>query len=215
MNEKFLKKRADLFTFLVLQWGRENLREFPWRKELEDPYKIVCTEILLQKTSAEKVLKVYKDFFEKYPNEHILSEANIKAVADTIKSTGLQNKKAQSLVAVAKELVKEGKKKKTIIKLKELKGISRYIVNAVLCFSFGEKVSIIDVNIRKILELVFYLKNDDEMTKFLNYCIKNLSASDVKIFYFSLLDLAAVLRLEGKNLFTKTIAIVPIDSSSF
>ena len=30
-------------------------------------------------------------------------------MADTIKSTGLQNKKAQSLVAVAKELVKEGK----------------------------------------------------------------------------------------------------------
>ena len=38
----------------VLQWGKTNMRDFPWRKT-KDPYKILISELMLHRTRAEQV----------------------------------------------------------------------------------------------------------------------------------------------------------------
>ncbi|MEM2146102.1 MAG: hypothetical protein QW279_12125, partial [Candidatus Jordarchaeaceae archaeon] len=79
-NDEVRERKINIFAPLMLEWGKKNLRKFPWRKELDNPYKILCTEILLQKTSVEKVLSVYHKFFERFPTEKQLSKAKIEDV---------------------------------------------------------------------------------------------------------------------------------------
>ncbi|WP_017662372.1 hypothetical protein [Baaleninema simplex] len=49
------------FRRRLTAWGRENLRQFPWR-DTHDPYRILIAESLLQKTTVEAVLPTYNSF---------------------------------------------------------------------------------------------------------------------------------------------------------
>lgn len=39
-------------------WGRDHLREFPWRKT-QDPYRVLMAEYMLLRTQAKQVVPVY------------------------------------------------------------------------------------------------------------------------------------------------------------
>jgi len=80
--------RSDL-----LSWAYDNLRTFPWR-ETDDPYEILIAEILLQKTAAEKVDPVYREFLSTYPSLNELAAADREELADIIYSLGLQNQRS-------------------------------------------------------------------------------------------------------------------------
>jgi len=45
---------------LLLQWGRDNFRYYPWR-ETKDPYKILIAEILLHRTRADQLFPLFKN----------------------------------------------------------------------------------------------------------------------------------------------------------
>jgi len=213
----FAKKRTFLFQQLLLDWGKHNFRDFPWRNELEDPYIILCTEILLQKTSAEKVLPIFSNFFELFPTVKVLADSNLDDVASVIKPLGLQNKKASALVNAARWVVQNGEITSSNLKvLKEnVKGVSDYVTNAVSCFCFGEKVPLIDVNVKKILKLVFGVEKEIEIEMILGSCTENLRKSEVKNFYFALIDLGSAIRSNTKNLLEEKVAIIPVEEKSF
>ncbi len=54
--------KSKVFNEKLLKWGKLNRRTFKWR-ETQDPYKILISEILLQKTQAEQVASIYDVFF--------------------------------------------------------------------------------------------------------------------------------------------------------
>jgi len=57
------KTKKDSFVRTLLQWFEINSRDFPWREEY-DPFKVLVSEILLQKTKAENVVPVYNKFIK-------------------------------------------------------------------------------------------------------------------------------------------------------
>lgn len=82
----------------IIIWWKHNKRMFPWR-ETRDPYKILCSEILLQQTNVEKVVPVYNKIISDHPEPADLSEAetaelegNIKPF-ELLKSAGRSKKK--------------------------------------------------------------------------------------------------------------------------
>ena len=46
-------KKIEVFQIKLRKWFKTNKRSFPWRKNNLSSYKILITEILLQKTKAE------------------------------------------------------------------------------------------------------------------------------------------------------------------
>ena len=46
------------FQEIILHYFNNNVRHFPWR-ETQDPYKILISEIILQQTQTERVIKKY------------------------------------------------------------------------------------------------------------------------------------------------------------
>ncbi len=210
------KRKLNLFPNLVLDWEEELGRTFPWREELDSPYKVFCAEVLLQKTLAKHVFSVYESFFEKFPSEVELAEASKKEVVEVIRSTGLYNKKAEALISGARFLKEKGVREQTFHEMEEkVKGVSSYVTNAVLCFCYEKKVPLFEVNIEKILTNFFDIETRKEVEDVLLTMIDKLSKEKLKDFYFGLIDLGHEERSEEDVLLKDTVAIVSVDEYSF
>jgi len=181
----------------IIIWWKHNRRMFPWR-ETRDPYKILCSEILLQQTNAEKVVPVYNKIISDYPETADLSEAETAELEEIIKPLGLL-KRAGRLRKIAAEITQKydgiiPADKKALLKLP---GVGNYTANAVMCFAFEKQVGVLDTNTIRILARVFDIKsdkarprNDKNLQNELNKVIpKNKS----KIFNYALLDFAALI----------------------
>ena len=166
MNAILDPLKKEFFVDALLKWHKINSRDFPWRNTL-DPYKILISEILLQKTRAENVVPVFNSFSKKYPSVEKLSAASYSELKNEIEILGLSNQRATKLQKLARILVDkyDGKVPDNKKELLELPGIGIYIANAVLCFAFGYDVPLLDTNIGRIIERVFSIKVSGEERK--------------------------------------------------
>jgi len=151
--------KQNVFTDRLLNWFKQNRKEYEWRKT-GDPYKILISEILLQKTDSAKVEKVYPRFVQCFPTVERLSEADISEISDLIKDVGLSYRVLR-LKKISQQIVREfkGAVPTDMKGLLSLYGVGDYIGSAVLCFAYKTRVPIVDTNAIRIFERVFGLKS--------------------------------------------------------
>jgi len=199
MNNKEIK----LFQEKIIQWIKSkdsknefNYRNFPWR-ETDDHYKLLITEILLQKTNSEKVAELFPIFFKTFPSLKHIYNTTKKELVKILSPLGLQNEKAERIKKIAKEIVKNfnGMVPNGKNSLLKLKGVGDYIANAVLCFAFNKKFEIVDTNIVRVYQRIFNLKSDKSRPrtdkKVWVFASKMIPEKDFRIFNYALLDFAA------------------------
>ena len=196
MNKSIEPSKKELFVATLLEWHARNSRDFPWRRT-SDQYKILISEILLQKTRAENVVAVFNRFVTKYPNAEKLSTASFSELKNEIEILGLHTQRATKLQKLAGILVEKynGTVPSNKKELLELPGIGIYAANAVLCFAFGYDVPLLDTNIGRIIERVFSVKVAGEERKKSN--VWDLIAEFVpegksREYNYSLLDFGAL-----------------------
>lgn len=178
--------RSDL-----LSWAYDNLRTFPWR-ETDDPYEILIAEILLQKTAAEKVEPVYREFLSTYPSLDELAAADREELADIIYSLGLQNQRSKALISIGETLQGDGVPDDTD-RLLKLPYVGRYAANATLCFAFGEPRPIVDANVVRVYTRIFdtdFDYRDEEAWEFAENVLPEAYAWE---FNLAILDFAAAI----------------------
>jgi len=147
------------FAELLLEWWRSNRRDFPWRRTA-DPYKILIAEMLLRKTTARQVSRVFDEFFAKFPNAEALAGARDEEVEEVIRPLGMQRRRAALLKKLASELLERhaGAVPASYEDLRRLPGVGPYAANAVLCFAYGKDVPLVDVNVARVFQRVFGYK---------------------------------------------------------
>ena len=187
--------KKDFFNVALLKWYEQNHRDFPWRG-VSDPYAILISEILLQKTRAENVVTVFNKFIVKYPNANKLSDASFTDIKNEIKTLGLYNQRATKIQNLARILVEKynGKIPDNKKELLELPGVGIYIANAVLCFAFNYDVPLLDTNIGRIIERVFSVKVTGEERKKIrvwNLIAEFLPEGKSREYNYSLIDFGA------------------------
>lgn len=134
----------------VLTWWKEKGRDFPWR-HTTDPYRILVAEILLHRTRAEAVVRVYEKFLERYPDILSLHHARKEEVVQCLHSLGLRWR-AEYLWEMARRIVADGGSvKPDRAWLVSLPGVGEYIASAVLCFAFNHPEPVLDTNTVRIL----------------------------------------------------------------
>jgi A/G-specific adenine glycosylase len=196
MNLEIDKIKKDIFIITLLQWFEANSRNFPWRIET-DPYKILVSEMMLQKTRAENVIPVYNKFIKKYPNIKSLHMASFEDLKEEIKLLGLSTQRAKKFKLLGVVLVDKYNEKIPCNKgdLLELPGVGLYIANAVACFAFGADVPLLDTNIGRIIERVFSIKVSGEERKKIkvwNTIADFIPANKAREFNYSLIDFGAI-----------------------
>jgi len=180
----------------LLDWFLRNGRNYPWRNT-QDPYKILIAEIMLQRTKADQVEPVYREFVEKFPSPHELNKASIKDIEKFFTRLGLRWR-AGLVKALARELVKRfnGKVPENRDELLSLPSVGDYMADAVLSFAYERSVAVVDSNICRILERVFDLKPRGEARrdpKFRKIADKIIPAGKAKPFNWAMIDLAALI----------------------
>lgn len=181
----------EVITNKILKWYSKNKHQYHWRKT-KSLYKILITEILLQKTIAINVNNIYHEFFKKYNTFSKLFATNMEELQSDIKSLGLSNKRARTLKDLSEMVLNEcnGEIPVEVEKLKEVNGIADYVSNAYLCFGLNKRSLFYDVNIKRIISRVFNKQDTKVKDNFISVKLENLlPRTDCKYFYWGILDL--------------------------
>ncbi|NVM17951.1 MAG: hypothetical protein HWN80_09560 [Candidatus Lokiarchaeota archaeon] len=184
------KDKYTLVRKVLLDWYKENNRDFPWRTS-KSPYQILITEILLQKTIALNVSNIYSDFFSKYNDFAKIYNANIINLQSDIKGLGLSNKRAQILKDLSRLVVEDynGKIPQDTEILKNVNGIADYVSNTFACFGLNRRTFFFDVNIKRFIQRVFLPKDKSVKIENIYTELDNLlPKTDFKYIYWAILD---------------------------
>ncbi|NJM61938.1 MAG: A/G-specific adenine glycosylase [Oscillatoriales cyanobacterium RU_3_3] len=143
------------FRSRLKDWGRENRRDFPWRRTSE-PYAILVAELLLQKTAAATVAPIFQELLDRYPTLADLAAAPGKEISSLLQPLGLFSRTEKLLEAVQVILENyHGEIPSTEAELLQLPGVGKYIARSVCAHAFGQPAAVLDVNVARILERFF------------------------------------------------------------
>jgi len=149
-------------TLPLLEWYKVNGRNYPWRRS-RDPYKVLIAEIMLQRTKADQVLPVYLSFIRDFPTAQKLSEAPLEKIRSYFDRLGLMWR-AELVKRLAGELVSkfQGRVPDDRRELLSLPSVGEYMADAVLSFSRGKDVAVVDANVCRVIGRIFGLKPKGE-----------------------------------------------------
>ena len=140
------------FAPRLLAWHRQCGRhDLPWQNT-RDAYRIWLSEIMLQQTQVDTVIPYYARFLAAFPDIASLANAPVDAVMGLWSGLGYYAR-ARNLHACAQRVVSEhgGVFPATAEQIATLPGIGRSTAAAIAAFSQGERVAILDGNVKRVL----------------------------------------------------------------
>lgn len=161
-NDQPSYKNIHLFRNKVVRWFDNNKREYPWRQTI-DPFRVLIAEMMLRRTKADQVCKVYHNLFARYPDARNLAEAPDKELGRILYPLGLKWRNP-AFKLVARELKEkyECKVPKAREELLTLPGVGDYVAGAVLSIGYGQAEWMVDSNIVRLFKRYFGLKTSRE-----------------------------------------------------
>jgi A/G-specific adenine glycosylase len=135
----------------LLAWYDANHRRLPWRETI-DPYRIWVSEVMLQQTRVETVLRYYPAFTARFPDIRSLAEADLEEVLKLWEGLGYYAR-ARNIHRAARRVVDQhgGIVPRDPVAFRALPGVGEYISAAVLSISFGLPSAVVDGNVRRFL----------------------------------------------------------------
>ncbi|MHA1192298.1 MAG: hypothetical protein ACTSP9_08385 [Promethearchaeota archaeon] len=190
------------FVKLILDWFKNNKREFSWRTLKLTPFQVLVAELMLQKTNASQVENLFPRFIKIYPNPESIVNLKEDDLAKLLQPLGLFNRRARDLKKTAEIILELGNvipsEKKDLM---SLPGVGDYIANAVLCFAFSKKMPIIDANVGRVMKRIysFPVKSAPSRDKKLAERMEELIPDRYfKKFNYAILDMAALICIPRK-----------------
>ncbi len=145
----------------VLAWQAQHGRSgLPWQNT-SDPYRVWLSEIMLQQTQVVTVLDYYPRFLQRFPDVSSLAAAPLDDVLALWSGLGYYTR-ARNLHRCAQAVVQDfgGRFPPTAELLQTLPGIGRSTAAAIAAFCYGERVAILDANVKRVLTRVLGYDKD-------------------------------------------------------
>ena len=149
------------FAARVIEWQHRHGRHaLPWQNT-RDPYRVWLSEIMLQQTQVATVLGYYERFLARFPDVRALAAAPLDDIFAAWSGLGYYSR-ARNLHRCAQEVVAlhGGRFPRTSAELMALPGIGRSTAAAIAAFCFGERVAILDGNVKRVLARVLAFDGD-------------------------------------------------------
>jgi len=157
-----IAKDISVFRSKIIRWFNKNGRAYPWR-ETRDPFRVLIAEMMLRRTKADQVKKVYEQLFKEYPDVGVLANAGNKKLEQILYPLGLKWR-TPAFSSVAREIGKkyQWKVPETREELTALPGVGEYVAGAVLSVAYNKKEWIVDSNIVRLFRRYFGIKTSKE-----------------------------------------------------
>ncbi len=186
------------FATELIAWQRTHGRHgLPWQGS-RDPYRVWLSEVMLQQTQVSTVLGYYGRFLERFPDVAALAAAPLDDVLALWSGLGYYSR-ARNLHRCAQAVVAQhgGAFPRSAEGLATLPGIGRSTAAAIAAFCFGERVAILDGNVKRVLSRVLGFADDLARTPAVaalwDEATALLPAHDVDVYTQGLMDLGATL----------------------
>ena len=152
---------GPVFAERIVGWQRTHGRsELPWQNT-HDPYRVWLSEVMLQQTQVSTVLGYFARFLARFPTVADLAAGTEDEVFGLWSGLGYYSR-ARNMHRCAQEVVARfgGKFPRTAAELQTLPGIGRSTAAAVAAFCFGERVAILDGNVKRVLTRLLAFDGD-------------------------------------------------------
>jgi len=149
------------FAAQIVSWQRSHGRsELPWQNT-RDPYRVWLSEVMLQQTQVSTVLGYFARFLDRFPDVKALAAGTEDEVFGLWSGLGYYSR-ARNMHRCAQEVVERfgGEFPHTAAELMTLPGIGRSTGAAIAAFCFGERVAILDGNVKRVLTRVLGFGGD-------------------------------------------------------
>jgi A/G-specific adenine glycosylase len=135
----------------LIGWYDRVARDLPWRRT-RDPYAIWVSEIMLQQTRVETVLRYYDAFLARFPSTEVLAAASEDEVMAAWSGLGYY-RRARNLHSGVREVVARhgGQVPAEPEARRALPGIGRYTAGAIGSIAFEREEPIVDGNVARVL----------------------------------------------------------------
>ena len=152
---------SDLIAPALIAWQRESGRShLPWQAT-RDPYRVWLSEVMLQQTQVGTVLGYYERFLARFPDVTALGQAALDDVLALWSGLGYYSR-ARNMHLCAQAVITQhgGEFPRSAVQLETLPGIGRSTAAAIASFCFGERVAILDGNVKRVLGRVLAFGDD-------------------------------------------------------
>ena len=149
------------FANEIVHWQQSHGRNsLPWQNT-RDPYRVWLSEIMLQQTQVATVLAYYERFLQRFPRVGDLAAASDDEVMSLWSGLGYYSR-ARNLHRCAQDVMAlhNGQFPASAEQLQTLPGIGQSTAAAIASFCFGERVAILDGNVKRVLTRVLGFSGD-------------------------------------------------------
>lgn len=188
------------FVELVASQGRALYRDLPWRN-VDDPYAVLVSEVMLQQTQVARVEKHWTRFMEAFPALDALAAASVSDVLAQWQGLGY-NRRALALKRTADACASshEGTLPRTVSELMELPGIGPATAAGVVAFAYDEPSVYIETNVRTVfLHELFPERDNVSDRELFPYVADTCPEQGARAWYYALLDYGAHLKTQVAN----------------
>lgn len=136
----------------VVRWYRRSGRDLPWREPGTTPWQVLVSEVMLAQTPVARVEPAYRQWISLWPDAPTTAAASR---ADLLRAWGRLGypRRALRLHETAGVVTRDygGVLPVTEPELRALPGVGEYTAAAVLAFAHGQRIAVLDTNVRRVL----------------------------------------------------------------
>ncbi|WP_063054698.1 A/G-specific adenine glycosylase [Nocardia salmonicida] len=136
----------------LLDWFGETARALPWREPDATAWHILMSEIMLQQTPVVRVEPIWREWVARWPVPSAMASSTQAEVLRAWGKLGYP-RRALRLHECARVLATEHGDvvPADVDVLLSLPGIGAYTARAVACFAYGQRVPVVDTNVRRVV----------------------------------------------------------------
>ena len=140
----------------LFDWWSRYARDLPWRFGRTTPWGVLVSEVMSQQTQMSRVVPYWTAWMQVWPDAASLAAAPKAEVITAWGRLGYP-RRALRLQECARQVASQyaDRLPRDYDQLVALPGIGDYTASAVMSFAYGERIAVIDTNIRRVLSRVF------------------------------------------------------------
>ena len=152
-----MTSRAHVPADELLEWYDRSRRDLPWREPGVSAWQILVSEFMLQQTPVTRVLPIWPDWVRRWPTPSATAAAS---AADVLRAWGKLGypRRAKRLHECATVIARHygDVVPDDVDTLLTLPGVGSYTARAVACFAYGQRVPVVDTNVRRVVARAVY-----------------------------------------------------------
>lgn len=146
-------------------WYEHAKRDLPWRRPGVTPWQILVSEFMLQQTPVARVEPIWLAWVARWPAPSATAAAS---AADVLRAWGKLGypRRAKRLHECATVIAErfDDEVPSDVETLLTLPGVGAYTARAVACFAYGQRVPVVDTNVRRVVARAVHGKADAAAT---------------------------------------------------